>query len=287
MKLIPSLALAAASIASTPVLAQGTSGLSADVGVISIFSGGTQTLTLSAPGQGNDFYVLLSSSAGTAPGTALEGLVLPLNLGTDPFFEASFHGPNSGIFQSFQGTLDPAGGATAKITLPVVPAGCGLVGTTVHSAFVVLGTLPPPSVGSAHVVFTSNSVSFALDATPSPPTSTSFKDVYDIFTTPEPTATACTVCHDTAGGFGSTGAGGLDLSSESVAYCELFDDAECASVAAGTPRVVPGNASVSFLMEKVLGGTPSCGSPMPLGGPTLSAGAQATIQNWINSGAPY
>jgi hypothetical protein len=53
----------------------------------------------------------------------------------------------------------------------------------------------------------------------------------------------------------------------------------------GTARVVPGNATNSYLIRK-LEGVNIAGSRMPLGGPFLDADTLARIKSWINSGAP-
>lgn len=53
----------------------------------------------------------------------------------------------------------------------------------------------------------------------------------------------------------------------------------------GSARVVPGDATNSYLIRK-LEGTDIGGSRMPLGGPFLDAATLARIKSWIDSGAP-
>lgn len=53
----------------------------------------------------------------------------------------------------------------------------------------------------------------------------------------------------------------------------------------GTARVIPGNATNSYLIRK-LEGVNIAGSRMPLSGPFLDADTLARIKSWINSGAP-
>jgi hypothetical protein len=58
-----------------------------------------------------------------------------------------------------------------------------------------------------------------------------------------------------------------------------------ASVETGVLRVAPGNASNSYLIQK-LEGTQTSGARMPFGGPFLDAATIAVIRQWIDSGAP-
>ena len=93
----------------------------------------------------------------------------------------------------------------------------------------------------------------------------------------------CSPCHQP----GQIGAF-QDLSSRSAAYSALVgvkaSGPSCGS--SGETRVVPGNASQSLLFQKVSQASPSCGSPMPLGGPPLPGDQVTLVENWINAGAP-
>ena len=90
---------------------------------------------------------------------------------------------------------------------------------------------------------------------------------------------ACISCHNAAGQFFN----GLNLT-HAVAYTNLVNVAsgQCAA----TKRVLPGNASMSYLMWK-LQGTGPCfvGTRMPKGQP-LAAADLNTISTWIAAGAP-
>jgi len=64
-----------------------------------------------------DLYWLLCSASGTAPGTTLFGVNIPLN--PDPFFQASATYPNAApIFIQTLGTLGGSGEGSAAFTLP-------------------------------------------------------------------------------------------------------------------------------------------------------------------------
>jgi hypothetical protein len=60
-------------------------------------------------------------------------------------------------------------------------------------------------------------------------------------------------------------------------------------MASGLKLVVPGNAAMSLLTEKVGSAHPPCGTQMPFGcggaGPCLSAARVQEIADWINDGA--
>jgi hypothetical protein len=116
---------------------------------------------------------------------------------------------------------------------------------------------------------------------------------------PTPTATftevysgilsgSCTPCH-APGGAGYT-TGRLDMSSQAAAFTSLQQNAAGVSCdTSGLKRVVPGDAAMSVLFEKVDSANPSCGSRMPYGcagtGTCLSAAQVMEIENWINDGA--
>jgi hypothetical protein len=97
-------------------------------------------------------------------------------------------------------------------------------------------------------------------------------------------ARGCNVatCH------GSFGQGGLDLQ-PTAAHATLVGvpATNPAAAAAGKLRVAPGDASASFLSQKVHGTlAPGEGSQMPLVGGPLTSLEMDVIDAWINAGAP-
>jgi hypothetical protein len=54
----------------------------------------------------------------------------------------------------------------------------------------------------------------------------------------------------------------------------------------GRKRVLPGNPSASYLVQKVTGVNMCSGSEMPKAGMGLAAAQTQLIANWIYSGAP-
>lgn len=87
----------------------------------------------------------------------------------------------------------------------------------------------------------------------------------------------CLDCH-----VGAFAAGGLDMSTEAVAYTSLVG---VTGICDGSPRVSPGDAEGSLLWRKLNG---LCGDRMPsaaAGYGPLSAAAIADIAAWINAGA--
>jgi len=98
----------------------------------------------------------------------------------------------------------------------------------------------------------------------------------------------CTPCH-APGGTGDA-AGRLDMSTQTAAYTNLQKSATGASCeASGLHLVVPGDAVMSLLVEKVESAHPPCGTQMPSGcggaAPCLSAAQVQEIIDWINDGA--
>ena len=85
---------------------------------------------------------------------------------------------------------------------------------------------------------------------------------------------AASSCH-------GSGAGGLSLSSASVAYQQLLG---VPSTGTGEVRVIASDAANSYLVKK-LEGTQSAGSRMPLGMTPLDDIDLTNIKNWINQGA--
>ena len=83
--------------------------------------------------QGRNYWIL-GSASGTAPGTKLGPIVLPLNF--DSYLQHTLTYPNMHIVAS-AGVLDSTGAADASMTLPpgLSPA---LPGTVLYHAFLVL-----------------------------------------------------------------------------------------------------------------------------------------------------
>jgi mono/diheme cytochrome c family protein len=117
----------------------------------------------------------------------------------------------------------------------------------------------------------------------------------DTPTTPTPTPTvtfstqiqaqildpACTACHTDQG---RTPAQGLNLRS-GVAYSQLVGVASTGKP--GATRVIAGNASGSYLIQKLEGASDIVGLRMPRNGPPFLTTEQiALIRQWITNGAP-
>ena len=91
---------------------------------------------------------------------------------------------------------------------------------------------------------------------------------------------ACTSCHTDNG---RTPAAGLNLRA-GVAYSNLVGVASSAK--AGAIRVIAGNPSSSYLVQKLEGAADIVGLRMPRNGPPFLTDAQvALIRQWIQSGA--
>jgi hypothetical protein len=86
---------------------------------------------------------------------------------------------------------------------------------------------------------------------------------------------SCTGCHGGSGGL-SLGAGVSYGELVNVTALECFDNRK---------RVLPGQPSKSYLIDKVMGVDLCGGSPMPQGG-SLSQAQIQTIADWICAGAP-
>jgi hypothetical protein len=102
-------------------------------------------------------------------------------------------------------------------------------------------------------------------------------------------STTCLPCH--APGMVGDSAGALDMSTQALAYSNLQKDASGSDCkASALPLVVPGNAAMSLLVEKVESTTPPCGSQMPFecgagATPCLTTAQIQEIVDWINGGA--
>jgi hypothetical protein len=108
-------------------------------------------------------------------------------------------------------------------------------------------------------------------------------------------STHCSTCH---GGTGTgLSEGMLDMSTQAMAYADLVGADGGMGVAAagagcgtsGLKRVVPGNAAISLIYEKVVAKTDDagapCGVPMPALGAALTTEQDDLIAAWINAGA--
>jgi hypothetical protein len=113
---------------------------------------------------------------------------------------------------------------------------------------------------------------------------TSFSEVYTTII-----SSRCLPCHSV--GTGAT-AGMLDMSTEATAYANLVGvkaEGMGGCLTSGITRVVPGNAQMSLLFEKVESKlaqvNPPCGDPMPDDATTLDQAQVDLIQTWIDDGA--
>lgn len=133
-------------------------------------------------------------------------------------------------------------------------------------------------VALSAVVFTLGCGS-SSPASPSPPPATgpSFaQQIQAQILTP-----ACTSCHTDEG---RTPSGGLNLKS-GAAYSALVNVASTGKP--GAIRVIPGNPSGSYLVQKLEGAADIVGLRMPRNGPPFLSDAQvALIRQWIQNGAP-
>ncbi|TDJ69599.1 MAG: hypothetical protein E2O39_11325 [Planctomycetota bacterium] len=79
-------------------------------------------------------YRILGSFTGTAPGTFFGGALLPLN--DDAYFQLTVQAPSESPILGAEGVLDATGSALARFG-GNSPALAGLIGSTVHHAFVI------------------------------------------------------------------------------------------------------------------------------------------------------
>lgn len=111
-----------------------------------------------------------------------------------------------------------------------------------------------------------------VDASSGPVT---FSDVYADFLVLDPNVgLTCVDCH------GSGGFGGLNMSTEALAYANLVGAA--ANCGSGNTRVIAGDPNGSLLYQK-LAGTQTCGQSMPFG--SAYTGDLAKVFDWIAQGA--
>jgi hypothetical protein len=92
---------------------------------------------------------------------------------------------------------------------------------------------------------------------------------------------ACVPCHSDDN---RTASGGLNLKS-GTSYSQLVNVASNGK--SGAVRVIPGNPSGSYLVQKLEGAADIVGLRMPRNGPPYLTDAQvAVIRQWIQNGAP-
>jgi photosystem II stability/assembly factor-like uncharacterized protein len=130
--------------------------LEADLNEISLGDGGRQSMTITAtPQHGGEFYLLLGSAQGTAPGLVLDGHPLPLN--PDDWMDVTIGSANGPFLASTFGLLDDNGESRAP-RIDVAPGSMpALAGTTLHHAAVVF-TLE----GGGKVTLTTNAQALTL-----------------------------------------------------------------------------------------------------------------------------
>lgn len=87
----------------------------------------------------------------------------------------------------------------------------------------------------------------------------------------------------TSSGCHGGGAGGLTMTSASVAYSNLLNQA--ATGKNGEVLVIPGDSANSYLVKKLEGASGIAGVQMPKGGTPLGDTDMGNIKNWIDMGA--
>lgn len=87
----------------------------------------------------------------------------------------------------------------------------------------------------------------------------------------------------TSSGCHGAGAGGLTMTSASVAYGNLVNQPAVGKT--GEVRVIPGDAEGSYLVKKLEGAAGIAGEQMPRGMTPLDTTDMTNIKNWINQGA--
>ncbi len=129
-------------------------GLLGGLGQIDLSNGGAQLLTVEAgASHAGEVYLVLGSRSGTAPGLAIDGLVLPLNF--DAYLLKTFNAPNAAPLSSSLGVLDAAGRGYATFSLPA-GSSQSLVGIQAHHAALAIDPV------GLIVGFTSNAVAIEL-----------------------------------------------------------------------------------------------------------------------------
>ncbi len=139
--------------------AQGTSGLTANAALLCAPAGGAVGLNLDAGvANAGEIYLVAGSVTGTAPGTLIQGLLLPINFDAYTSFTISNAGAPA-LFPQTIGVLDGLGRASAQIVLPP-GALVNNVGLHIDYAFFVADLQPTTIL----VPFTSNSVGVDIGA---------------------------------------------------------------------------------------------------------------------------
>ena len=117
--------------------------------------GGTVQFTLGAPDDAGSLYLLFGSVSGTQPGLSFGGGVLiPLNL--DSYALATSTNPNTPPLSNSFASLDALGQGAASFSIGAGQIPSGLLGATLHHAFVTL-TLDAQILSAA-----SNAVGFQI-----------------------------------------------------------------------------------------------------------------------------
>ncbi|MFT5152120.1 MAG: hypothetical protein ACI841_002111, partial [Planctomycetota bacterium] len=119
------------------VLIDRSSTLTSNTNSVSTANGGPIQFQLSAGAvNAGRTYLLLGTTSGTTPGVPLlSGATMPLNF--DRYARFSVNNANSAMFINTSGTLGAQGNAIARIQFPPATFS-GLVGTTMHHAYVLL-----------------------------------------------------------------------------------------------------------------------------------------------------
>jgi len=120
-------------------------------------------------------------------------------------------------------------------------------------------------------------------AGPTPNLEPTFSSIqHDIFESTDSSGrTPCMQCHTNVG---RNPSGGLNLAHD-VAYSQLVNVAS--SRQPGAIRVVPGNTTNTYLLQKLLGSPGITGARMPQNGPPyLTEGQINIIRRWVEIGAP-
>jgi len=92
----------------------------------------------------------------------------------------------------------------------------------------------------------------------------------------------CSPCHTT----NPTPSAGLRLMPADTAFANLVGQGVGSALCSDRTRVIPGDASASYLIAKLRGTAGICGSQMPRGRPPLPEEEIAIIEGWIN-GLPH
>ena len=118
-------------------------------------------------------------------------------------------------------------------------------------------------------------------SSPSAPSTTPSGPTFSVQIQQQILTPACVPCHTDEG---RTPSGGLNLKS-GTAFSQLVNVTSTGK--AGAVRVIPGDPSGSYLIQKLEGAADIVGLRMPRNGPPYLTDAQvALIRQWIQNGAP-